>query len=75
MRSSSMADMQSSTALYPMPAWRTAHNSEVRIISSKGNRAHGPLDSVGIKLQATVIQEQDQSAPVIARIADGLGQG
>jgi len=36
---------------------------EQNVFSSKSNRAHGSFDSVGIQLQATVIQEQDQSPP------------
>jgi hypothetical protein len=49
-------------------------SGEQRVFSSESDRTHGTLDSVGIQLQAAVIEEQDQSAPVIERIADGLGQ-
>jgi hypothetical protein len=61
--------------------WRRSQGwtSEAPPNERGGNRYVQPtataphLDST--ELQAAVVQEPDQSAPVIERVADGLGQG
>ena len=44
------------------------------ILSTESDRAHGPFDGVGVELQAAVIEEQDQPAPVVQCVSDRLGQ-
>ena len=48
---------------------------EEMVLAAKCNRPDRPLDRVGIKLDATIMQETGQSLPSRERIADRFGQG
>ena len=44
------------------------------VLAPERHRPHGPLDGVGVQLQAPILEKQDQAVPVVQRIADRLGQ-
>ena len=46
---------------------------EESILSGERLRAHGPLDDVGVELDAAIIEETDEAVPVIEAIAENLG--
>ena len=45
-----------------------------RILAIEGNRPDRTLDGIGVDLDPAVIEEADQRAPVVERVADGLGE-
>jgi hypothetical protein len=53
------------------PAIRTR---EQCILARQGMRPDGPLDHIGVHIDAAVVEEHDQSRPVPQRVAYGLRQ-
>lgn len=47
---------------------------EEGILSLEGNRSHAALDGIVVDLQPTVIEEADQSRPVVEGVADLLAK-
>src|SRR5712671_4149593 len=57
----------------PMPP-AAVGPGEQGVLTTESDRAHGSFDGVGVELQAAVIEEQDQPAPVVQCVSDRLGQ-
>jgi hypothetical protein len=53
----------------------TVHNPEVRIIFCHCNQAIGPLDTIGVDLDAAIFQEAYQARPALEPVTDRLGNG
>jgi len=47
---------------------------EERVFPVQGDRPDGPLDRVGIELEAAIIEEAGEAVPQRQRVADRLGQ-
>src|ERR1700723_4112512 len=58
----------------PMPS-AAVISREKCIFTGYRNRPNGAFDGVGIQFQSTVIQKQDQTAPVVHCVTDCLGKG
>src|SRR3954462_245033 len=54
-----------------LPAFVTA--GEQAILPGESNGSHAPLDTVGVELDASVVQEPLEPVPVAQRITDGSG--
>ena len=52
----------------------TIRSGEQRVLAVEGDRPDGSLDDVVVDLDATVIEEPDQSLPTRQCIADRLGE-
>ena len=59
---------------FAIPAWRTAHNMKVRIISTQSDTAHRVLSDVVVHLEPPVGDEAREFFAPIDRVAERLGE-